>query len=58
MTLRPVFRGRSQITLLAGLTCVIRTAVPSLLSQVSRFVRLDIDPQAIMWRRVVDINDR
>lgn len=26
--------------------------------QVSRFVRLDIDPKNIMWRRVVDINDR
>jgi formyltetrahydrofolate synthetase len=26
--------------------------------QVSRFVRLDIDPDAVMWRRVVDINDR
>lgn len=26
--------------------------------QVSRFVRLDIDPKNVMWRRVVDINDR
>lgn len=26
--------------------------------QVSRFVRLDIDPKQVMWRRVVDINDR
>jgi formyltetrahydrofolate synthetase len=24
----------------------------------SRFVRLDIDPQKIQWRRVVDVNDR
>eukprot|EP00882_Tetradesmus_deserticola_P008842 GHRQ01009326.1.p1 GENE.GHRQ01009326.1~~GHRQ01009326.1.p1 ORF type:complete len:639 (+),score=252.22 GHRQ01009326.1:541-2457(+) len=26
--------------------------------EVSCFVRLDIDPDAVMWRRVVDINDR
>ncbi|KAF8056222.1 Formate--tetrahydrofolate ligase [Scenedesmus sp. PABB004] len=26
--------------------------------EVSRFVRLDIDPAAVSWRRVVDINDR
>eukprot|EP00878_Enallax_costatus_P016378 GHUV01017179.1.p1 GENE.GHUV01017179.1~~GHUV01017179.1.p1 ORF type:complete len:479 (+),score=140.05 GHUV01017179.1:157-1593(+) len=26
--------------------------------EVSRFVRLDIDPEAVSWRRVVDINDR
>lgn len=27
-------------------------------AQVSRFARLDIDPKNVMWRRVVDINDR
>jgi hypothetical protein len=32
--------------------------VSCLHAQVSRFVRLDIDPDAVMWRRVVDINDR
>ncbi|MBT3391011.1 MAG: formate--tetrahydrofolate ligase [Chloroflexi bacterium] len=26
--------------------------------EVSRFVRLDIDPETLTWRRVVDINDR
>ena len=26
--------------------------------EVSRFVRLDIDPDTVTWRRVVDINDR
>lgn len=26
--------------------------------EISRFVRLDIDPDTITWRRVVDINDR
>ncbi|MBW8012516.1 MAG: formate--tetrahydrofolate ligase [Chloroflexi bacterium] len=26
--------------------------------EISRFVRLDIDPDSITWRRVVDINDR
>lgn len=26
--------------------------------EVSRFVRLDIDPQSIQWNRVVDVNDR
>jgi len=26
--------------------------------EVSRFVRLDIDPESLTWRRVVDINDR
>lgn len=26
--------------------------------EVSRFVRLDIDPASITWRRVIDINDR
>eukprot|EP00879_Flechtneria_rotunda_P027022 GHRR01028880.1.p1 GENE.GHRR01028880.1~~GHRR01028880.1.p1 ORF type:complete len:475 (+),score=124.22 GHRR01028880.1:157-1581(+) len=26
--------------------------------EVSKFVRLDIDPNAVTWRRVVDINDR
>ncbi len=27
-------------------------------AEVSRFVRLDIDPENLTWRRVVDINDR
>jgi len=26
--------------------------------EISRFVRLDIDPETLTWRRVVDINDR
>jgi formyltetrahydrofolate synthetase len=26
--------------------------------EISRFVRLDIDPESVTWRRVVDINDR
>lgn len=26
--------------------------------EVSRFVRLDIDPSTITWRRVMDTNDR
>jgi methylenetetrahydrofolate dehydrogenase (NADP+)/methenyltetrahydrofolate cyclohydrolase/formyltetrahydrofolate synthetase len=26
--------------------------------EVSAFVRLDIDPQSITWRRVMDVNDR
>jgi formyltetrahydrofolate synthetase len=26
--------------------------------EVSRFVRLDIDPETLTWRRVVDVNDR
>lgn len=26
--------------------------------EVSAFARLDIDPSAVSWRRVVDINDR
>ena len=28
------------------------------MKECSRFVRLDIDPQSITWRRVIDINDR
>jgi hypothetical protein len=28
------------------------------LFQVSAFVRLDIDPDSITWRRVMDVNDR
>lgn len=36
-----------------------RTRVPSPPhAQVSAFARLDIDPDSIMWRRVMDINDR
>ncbi len=33
---------------------------PSTLTEeeISRFVRLDIDPEAITWQRVVDVNDR
>jgi hypothetical protein len=27
-------------------------------AEVSAFVRLDIDPQSITWRRVMDVNDR
>ncbi|MBE9525239.1 MAG: formate--tetrahydrofolate ligase [Chloroflexi bacterium] len=27
-------------------------------AEISRFVRLDIDPETLTWRRVVDINDR
>jgi formyltetrahydrofolate synthetase len=26
--------------------------------EVSAFVRLDIDPESITWRRVMDVNDR
>jgi formyltetrahydrofolate synthetase len=40
--------------------CGIQKTKPSELTEeeVKKFARLDIDPDSITWRRVLDINDR
>jgi formyltetrahydrofolate synthetase len=50
-----VQQGSTQYTVTL---CIDHVHVLCCVLQVSRFVRLDIDPKNVMWRRVVDINDR
>lgn len=59
----PTPGGRPNPTPLLCVQQVLRTLDVTVghatgLPQVSCFVRLDIDPKNVMWRRVVDINDR